>query len=145
MPSPYFSSTLALFVARSAPPGPRSFDPGPSHHDARGPTISVCYFLALRSGFFYLRASAAGNAERHSYEARFHDAGRLGPSDGRRHDFDPGAGVDDLQRVSASAGTIVVVPFNWDQPSISANGERGSRSDMDLVFYHMSGAEGHRG
>ncbi|WP_437972525.1 hypothetical protein [Sorangium sp. So ce260] len=29
-------------VARSAPPGPRSFDPGPSHHDARGPTLSVC-------------------------------------------------------------------------------------------------------
>ncbi|WP_437678979.1 transposase [Sorangium sp. So ce131] len=26
-------------VARSAPPGPRSFDPGPSHHDARGPTL----------------------------------------------------------------------------------------------------------
>ncbi|WP_437627975.1 M12 family metallopeptidase [Sorangium sp. So ce1151] len=29
-------------LARAAPPGPRSFDPGPSHHDARGPTLSLC-------------------------------------------------------------------------------------------------------
>ncbi|XXX38532.1 LysR substrate-binding domain-containing protein [Sorangium sp. So ce117] len=45
-------------LARSAPPGPRSFDPGPSHHDARGPPFRFAahHFFALRSGFFYLRA-----------------------------------------------------------------------------------------
>ncbi|WP_307730598.1 serine hydrolase [Sorangium atrum] len=36
-------------VARSAPPGPRSFDPGPSHHDARGPTLSICCATLLRA------------------------------------------------------------------------------------------------
>ncbi|WP_434042992.1 MULTISPECIES: CsbD family protein [Sorangium] len=36
-------------LARSAPPGPRSFDPGPSHHDARGPTLSVCCAPLLRA------------------------------------------------------------------------------------------------
>ncbi|MGK3987750.1 S8 family serine peptidase [Sorangium sp. So ce136] len=83
--------------------------------------------------------SSAGNAERHSYQSKFRNSGRRGASGGRRHDFQPGAGVDDLQRVSVSAGATTVVAFNWDQPSISANGVRGSRSDMDVIFYDVNG------
>ncbi|WP_437302601.1 S8 family peptidase [Sorangium sp. So ce388] len=83
--------------------------------------------------------SSAGNAERHSYQSKFRDSGRRGLSGGRRHDFKPGPGVDDLQRVSVSAGATTVVAFNWDQPSLSANGVRGSRSDMDLIFYDANG------
>ncbi|WP_437970614.1 hypothetical protein WMF04_15560 [Sorangium sp. So ce260] len=83
--------------------------------------------------------SAAGNLARQSYQSRFRHSGRVGESGGTRHDFDPGARVDDLQRVSASAGSRTVVAFNWDQPSLSANGRRGSQSDMDLIFYHMNG------
>ncbi|WP_437649939.1 S8 family peptidase [Sorangium sp. So ce362] len=83
--------------------------------------------------------SAAGNLARQSYESRFRDSGRFGLLGGQRHDFDPGAGVDDLQRVSAGAGSTTLMAFNWDQPSISANGRRGSQSDMDLIFYHRNG------
>ncbi|WP_437320273.1 S8 family peptidase [Sorangium sp. So ce385] len=83
--------------------------------------------------------SAAGNVERQSYQSRFRDSGRVGECGGQRHDFDPGPRVDDLQRVSASAESTTIVAFNWDQPSLSANGRRGSQSDLDLVFYHMNG------
>ncbi|KYG05396.1 hypothetical protein BE21_40950 [Sorangium cellulosum] len=83
--------------------------------------------------------SAAGNLARQSYQSRFRDSGRAGDSGGRRHDFDPGPRVDDLQRVSAGARSITQLAFNWDQPSLSANGRRGSRSDVDLIFYHENG------
>lgn len=91
----------------------------------------------VKKGVAYF--SAAGNLARQSYESRFRDSGRFGLLGGRRHDFDPGAGVDDLQRVSAGAGSTTLIAFNWDQPSISANGRRGSQSNMDLIFYHSNG------
>ncbi|AUX31416.1 MULTISPECIES: S8 family serine peptidase [Sorangium] len=83
--------------------------------------------------------TSAGNRARHSYQSRFRDSGRVGASGGQRHDFDPGPRVDDLQRVSASARSLTIVALNWDQPSLSANGRRGSRSDVDLIFYHDNG------
>ncbi|WP_373372331.1 transposase [Sorangium atrum] len=66
-------------VARSAPPGPRSFDPGPSHHDARGPTLSVCCATLLRAAIRLLLptryARIAGYTTR-AAAARGSDAGR---------------------------------------------------------------------
>lgn len=82
--------------------------------------------------------SAAGNEGRQSYEAAFRSSGRRGVS-GVRHNFDPGPGVSDLQHLVAPPGTISLLALQWDQPSFSANGTRGSQSDVDAIFYNMDG------
>ncbi|WP_437957622.1 S8 family serine peptidase [Sorangium sp. So ce119] len=91
----------------------------------------------VKKGVAYF--SSAGNQARQSYQSEFRDSRRRGLLGGRRHDFQPGPGVDDLQRVSVSAGSNTVVALNWDQPSLSANGVRGSRSDMDLIVHDTNG------
>jgi Subtilase family len=82
--------------------------------------------------------SAAGNEGRQSYKSVFRASGRKGLA-GMRHDFDPGPGVADLQHLVAPAGTISLLAVDWDQPSFSANGSRGSQSDLDAIFYNMDG------
>jgi subtilisin family serine protease len=82
--------------------------------------------------------SAAGNEGRQSYQAAFRSSGHKGLS-GVRHNFDPGPGVSDLQHLVAPPGTISLLALQWDQPSFSANGTRGSQSDVDAIFYNMDG------
>lgn len=82
--------------------------------------------------------SAAGNEGRQSYQAAFRSSGHKGLS-GVRHNFDPGPGVSDLQHLAAPPGTISLLTLQWDQPSFSANGTRGSQSDVDAIFYNMDG------
>ena len=60
-------------------------------------------------------------------------AGRYAPR------FRSGPGVADLQRLVAPPGTISLLSLQWDQPSLSANGMRGSQSDVDAIFYNMDG------
>jgi subtilisin family serine protease len=82
--------------------------------------------------------SAAGNEGRQSYQSTFRPSGRRGLA-GMRHDFDPGQGVADLQRLVAPPGTVTLLAVQWDQPFFSANGSRGSQSDVDAIFYNMDG------
>jgi subtilisin family serine protease len=82
--------------------------------------------------------SAAGNEGRQSYQSAFRASGRKGLA-GVRHDFDPGPGVADLQRLVAPPGTITLLDVQWDQPFFSANGSRGSQSDVDAIFYNLDG------
>jgi subtilisin family serine protease len=82
--------------------------------------------------------SAAGNEGRQSYSSAFRASGRKGLS-GVRHNFDSGTGVSDLQHLVAPPGTISLLALQWDQPSFSANGQRGSQSDVDAIFYNMDG------
>ena len=82
--------------------------------------------------------SAAGNEGRQSYQAAFRPSGRKGLA-GVRHNFDPGPGLNDLQHLVAPPGTISLLTLQWDQPSFSANGTRGSQSDVDAIFYNMDG------
>jgi subtilisin family serine protease len=82
--------------------------------------------------------SAAGNEGRQSYQSSFRASGRKGLA-GVRHDFDPGPGVADLQHLVAPPGTITLLSVQWDQPFFSANGTRGSQSDVDAIFYNMDG------
>jgi len=89
-----------------------------------------------RRGVAYF--SAAGNDARLSYESRFRLSAEPGLS-GPRHDFASGRGVDTLQSATASAGSATLLSFQWDQPSLSANGKRGSRSDLDVWFYDANG------
>jgi subtilisin family serine protease len=82
--------------------------------------------------------SSAGNDGRASYAARFRlssEVGLLGP----KHDFDPGTAVDTLQQVVASPGSVALLSLQWDEPTLSANGKRGSASDIDAYFYDMAG------
>ena len=58
---------------------------------------------------------------------------------GPRHDFAAGSAVDGLQSATASAGSVTLISFQWDQPSLSANGKRGASSDLDLWFYDANG------
>jgi subtilisin family serine protease len=83
--------------------------------------------------------SAAGNEARQSYQSPFRPIGGLDLFGEVRHDFDPGAGTRDLQPVTAPPHTRTLIVMNWDQPSISANGLRGSQSDVDIVFYDPDG------
>jgi subtilisin family serine protease len=82
--------------------------------------------------------SSAGNDARLSYESRYRRSGEVGLS-GPRHDFAPGSEVDGLQGATASAGSVTLLSFQWDQPSLSANGKRGATSDVDLWFYDANG------
>jgi subtilisin family serine protease len=82
--------------------------------------------------------SAAGNEGRQSYQAPFRSSGRKGLA-GTRHNFDPGSGVADLQHLVAPPGTVTLLALQWDQPSFSSNGLRGSQSDVDAIFYHLDG------
>ena len=82
--------------------------------------------------------SSAGNDARASYESRFRLSADVGLS-GPRHDFASGRAVDGLQTGTASAGSVTLMSVQWDQPSLSANGRRGSQSDVDVWFYDMNG------
>lgn len=91
---------------------------------------------AVARGIAYF--SAAGNEGRQSYQSAFRSSGRRGLA-GVRHDFDPGPGVADLQHLVAPPGTITLLSLQWDQPFFSANGSRGSQSDLDAIFYSQDG------
>jgi len=89
-----------------------------------------------REGVAYF--SSAGNDARLSYESRFRLSAQEGIS-GPRHDFARGEAVDTLQQGTATAGSATLFSVQWDQPSLSANGKRGSASDLDVWFYDENG------
>jgi subtilisin family serine protease len=89
-----------------------------------------------RDGVAYF--SSAGNDARLSYASLYRRSGEIGIS-GPRHDFAPGRAVDGLQSATASAGSVTLLSFQWDQPSLSANGKRGASSDLDVWFYDANG------
>lgn len=83
--------------------------------------------------------SSAGNGGRNSWESSgFISSGVSGAFGGLRHDFDPGAGIDDLQSVLLGTGTTIFA-FQWDEPYASVNGAPGSASDVDIVLYLPGG------
>lgn len=89
-----------------------------------------------RQGVTYF--SSAGNDGRRAYESVFRPA--ADSSTGAiLHDFDPGSAVDTRQHVTMPGPGIGFVALNWDEPSLSANGIKGSAIDLDVVFYDMSG------
>ncbi|MEP7246532.1 MAG: S8 family serine peptidase [Gammaproteobacteria bacterium] len=89
----------------------------------------------VKKGVAYF--SSSGNQERLAYSSKF----RLGKGiEGPSQDFDPGRGVDTLQHMTVPSGGDTVIALNWDEPSLSANGLRGSRSDLDIVWFNMDGS-----
>ena len=109
--------------------------------------------------------SSAGNQARLSYESDYREVlvpingggnnnGHGAPFVLASQDFDPGAGVDTLQRIhvtpDASGQALIVFSLQWDQPFLSStayaqatdpNGgsPRGATGDLDMLFYTDKG------
>ena len=81
--------------------------------------------------------SSAGNSARASYESAFRKSNSVGVS-GTRHNFGTKKNPDGLQTITLTAGAIEAVFLNWDEPFKSAGG-KGSRSDVDLIYYDEEG------
>ena len=86
--------------------------------------------------------AAAGNASRRAYDAPFRDSGRTGFYEAlgktRRHDFDPGPGVDVFQRVTLPPFGDTILVLQWDESFVSASTATppvGAASDYDLIVY----------
>jgi hypothetical protein len=87
--------------------------------------------------------SAAGNAAHRAYEAPFRDSGQTGfyqeLGETRRHDFDPGPGVDVFQTVTVPPFSRSVLVLQWAEPFASASTVQppvGAASDYDLFVYN---------
>ena len=84
--------------------------------------------------------SAAGNAARQSYDDAFRPSqvyadgvfpgGFFG---GTAHDFDPGAGVDEFQKITCHAGDQLVISLQWDNPYPSLGGPPPA-ADVDVYL-----------
>jgi hypothetical protein len=109
--------------------------------------------------------SSAGNQARLSYESEYREVpvpingggnnnGKGAPFVLPSQDFDPGAGVDTLQKVhvttDASGQAFIVFSLQWDQPFLSStayaqatdpNGgaPRGATGDLDMLIYTDKG------
>src|SRR5262249_50847377 len=56
----------------------------------------------------------------------------------RRHDFDPGPGVDVFQNLTLPPSAVTIVVLQWDEPFVSASTATppvGAASDYDLIVY----------
>ncbi|MFL6549091.1 MAG: S8 family peptidase [Povalibacter sp.] len=119
--------------------------------------------LAVADGAAYF--SSAGNQARLSYEQAYREvvvptngSGNVGgngkPFVLRAHDFDPGPGVDTLQKVhvtQANGQAVILFSFQWDQPFLSSttfahltdptgtSQPRGATGDLDILIYDSKG------
>jgi hypothetical protein len=119
--------------------------------------------LAVARGAAYF--SSAGNQARLSYESDYREVpvpingggnnnGKGAPFVLPSQDFDPGAGVDTLQKVhitpDAGGQAFVIFSLQWDQPFLSStafaqatdpNGAapRGATGDLDMLIYTDKG------
>jgi Subtilase family len=81
--------------------------------------------------------SSAGNDARQSYESQFRLSSSKGVS-GVRHNFGTAKNPDPMQTITVTDQAFEMLVLNWDEPFKSA-GPKGSRSDVDLIFYRMNG------
>ncbi len=81
--------------------------------------------------------SSAGNDARASYESVWRSSKSVGAS-GLRHNFASSGKPDPLQTITLTNGALEAVFLNWDQPFRSTGG-KGSRSDVDIIYYDMKG------
>lgn len=81
--------------------------------------------------------SSSGNEARQSYESDFRLSSSTGAS-GVRHNFGTARKPDPMQTITVTDQGFELLVLNWDEPFKSA-GPKGSRSDVDLIFYRMNG------
>lgn len=82
--------------------------------------------------------SSAGNDARQGWESRFRNSGQIGVF-APLHDFESGSGVDTAQSMTATAFSVSLLSFQWDQPFFSVTGGAGSASDVDAYFVDADG------
>ena len=85
--------------------------------------------------------SSAGNQGQESYDSPYRSNGaqaQIGQSVYEAHDFDPGAGVDNFQRIAVASGRRATVVLQWDQPFASAGGA-GTANDLDIFVFDDNG------
>ncbi|MEO1147801.1 MAG: S8 family serine peptidase [Cyanobacteria bacterium J06638_22] len=86
--------------------------------------------------------SSAGNSGATAYETAFRGSDLfldLGNFRVEAHDFDPGPGVDPLQRITVPVGGQVQLAFQWDSPFFSISGGAGSPNDLDIFLLDATG------
>jgi subtilisin family serine protease len=118
--------------------------------------------LAVERGAAYF--SSAGNQARQSYESDYREVavpingggnanGQGGPFVLPSQDFDPGPGIDTLQKIHVTPDggqALIVFSLQWDQPFLSSttyaqatdpNGAapRGATGDLDMLIYTDKG------
>jgi len=119
--------------------------------------------LVVEDGAAYF--SSAGNDARLSYEQAYREVtvptngggnlnGNGKPFVLRAHDFDPGPGVDTLQKIHVTqtdGQAVVLFSFQWDQPFLSSttfahitdptgtSQPRGATGDLDILIYNDKG------
>lgn len=105
-------------------------------------TLSQTIDQVTSDGIIYL--TAAGDTGESTYESAFADGGTAGTLCAGKagaycvaHDFDPGAGVDQLLDVTFP-GTQTVLSLQWDQPGSSAGGTANA-TDVDLFLLDSVG------
>jgi hypothetical protein len=87
--------------------------------------------------------SAAGNSGDNSYEAEFVDSGTNaagsvgGTGTNEWHDFDPGAGVAELQNITIPVGSTVSIVMQHAEPFSSLGGS-GQQNDYNIVLIDAS-------
>lgn len=82
--------------------------------------------------------TSAGNAGRDAYETPFRGSGRTGAFGGELHDFDPGPGVDTVQRIRIEPDSRFQIPMHWLQPYASTGGP-GAVTDMEIYLVDKRG------
>ena len=91
---------------------------------------------AVANGVAYF--SSAGNqgdgGDHNVYESAFRNSNRL-INGFPAHDFDPGPGVDTLQRITIPANGEFIASLQWDSPSAQASPGVGSVSDLDFYLF----------
>ncbi len=102
------------------------------------------------SGVAYF--SSAGNSANRSYESNWRSgnvrANASIPSasgvtqfwGGTTFDFDPGAGVDDMNSFTLPNGGQMLVSFQWDQPFLSSGGA-ACANDIDIYVLNAAGTQ----
>jgi autotransporter-associated beta strand protein len=99
--------------------------------------------VVTRNGVTFI--TAAGNLGGRSYESPFRSGpvfatGQFGSRflGGTAHDFDPGPGVDYLQKMTLPAGYSSSFSLQWDEPFASTGGP-GSRNNIDVYVFDRTG------
>lgn len=100
-----------------------------------GPIALAADEVASRGVAYF---SSAGNDARQSYQSRFRNSEQIGLF-APLHDFDSGHGVDTAQSMTATAFSVSLLSFQWDQPFFSVTGGNGSASDVDAYFVDADG------
>lgn len=97
--------------------------------------------------------SSANNQGRRAYESNWRSGPVLASGSipiaagaptffgGTTFDFDPGAGVDNMQSLTLPAFTTIRLSFQWNQPFFSVSGGAGSANELDIYLLNAAGTQ----